>query len=256
MALRLYGGTYGCLAMDVEALVEVGFDAATAVASALAGLADWGPDARRPGHYKLDLAADEAALEVLHAAGLGSLSEESGRHHPDRALVAVVDPVDGSTNAHRGLPWYATSVCVVDGEGPLAAAVVNLATGARFWAVRGGGAFDDAGPLVPSGATEVRESIVALSGFPEAPLGCWQTRAFGACALDLCSVAAGKVDAFFDATRPAAHGPWDYLGGLLVCQEAGASVVDAEGADLVVISHLARRSPMAAATADLLGQLA
>ncbi len=242
--------------MEVEALVELGFDAAAAVAEALAGLADWGPAAGRPGQYKLDLAADEAALGVLHAAGLGSLSEESGRHHPDRALVAVVDPVDGSTNAHRGLPWYATSVCVVDGEGPLAAVVVNLATGARFWAVRGGGAFGDAGALVPSAATDVKESIVVLSGLPEVPPGCWQTRAFGACALDLCSVAAGTVDAFLDATRPAAHGPWDYLGGMLVCQEAGASVMDAGGADLVVLSHLARRSPVAAATVDLLRQIA
>ena len=241
--------------MDPSALVEVGFDAAAAVAAALDGLDAWGPVAGRPGQYRLDLAADEAALTVLHAAGLGSLSEESGRHHPERALVAVVDPVDGSTNAHRGIPWYATSVCVLDGEGPLAAVVVNLASGARFWATRGGGAFDDGGPLRPSGATEVKTSIVALSGLPETPLGCWQTRAFGACALDLCSVAAGRVDAFFDVSRPAAHGPWDYLGGLLVCREAGAPVVDPGGADLVVVSHQARRSPVAAATPQLLGEI-
>ncbi len=241
--------------MDADSLVAVGFDAAAAVAAALGGLTDWGPTPARPGQYKLDLAADEAALTVLHAAGLGSLSEESGRHHPDRPLVAVVDPVDGSTNAHRGLPWYATSVCVLDGDGPVAAAVVNLASGARFWATRGGGAFGDAGPLRPSRTTAVEEAIVGLSGLPTAPLGCWQTRAFGACALDFCSVAAGLIDAFVDATRPAAHGPWDYLGGLLVCREAGAPVVDAAGDDLVVATHQARRSPVAAATPELLGQL-
>lgn len=241
--------------MDASTLVEVGFDAAAAVAAALGDLGDWGPTAARGGQYKLDLAADEAALAVVHAAGLGSLSEESGRHHPDRPLVAVVDPVDGSTNAHRGLPWYATSVCVLDAGGPLAAVVVNLATGARFWAVAGGGAFGDAGPLVPSGATGLGEAVVALSGLPAEPLGCWQTRAFGACALDLCAVAAGRVDAFFDATSPAAHGPWDYLGGLLVCREAGAAIADAGGGDLVVVSHRVRRRPVAAATPELLGQL-
>lgn len=241
--------------MEPSSLVEVAFDAAAAVATAIAGLSDWGPNPDRPGQYKLDLAADEAALNVLHRAGLGSLSEESGRHHPDRPLTAVVDPVDGSTNAHRGLPWYATSVCVLDADGPLAAGVVNLASGFRFWATRGGGAFGDAGPLSPSGATAIGESIVALSGLPAVPLGSWQTRALGACALDLCAVAAGQLDAFVDATRPAAHGPWDYMGGLLVCREAGAQVVDALGSDLVVVEHSARRSPVAAASPDLLARL-
>ena len=241
--------------MDPLALVEVGFEAAAAVATALSGLDDRGLSHRRPGQYKIDLAADEAALAVLHGAGLGSLSEESGRHHPDRSLVAVVDPVDGSTNADRGLPWYATSVCVLDGDGPLAAAVVNLATGARFWATRGGGAFDDDGPLAPSGCTALGDSIIALSGLPPVALGWAQSRAFGACALDLCAVAAGRLDGYYDTTRPAAHGPWDYLGGLLVCREAGAQVVDPTGAELVVTDYDARRSPLAAATPQLIGQL-
>lgn len=243
------------MATDPGALVEVGFDTASAVADALGRLDDWGPNPGRPGQYKLDLAADEAALAVLHAAGLGSLSEESGRHHTDRALVAVVDPIDGSTNAHRGLPWYATSVCVLDGDGPLAAVVVNLASGSRFWATREGGAFSDAGPLRPSGATTLDEAVIAFSGLPPAHLGWSQMRAFGACALDLCAVAAGGLDAFCDATRPAAHGPWDYMGGLLVCREAGVPIIDAAAADLVVVDHRARRSPLAGATPELLGQL-
>ncbi len=241
--------------MDPSTLVEVGFEAAAAVAAALDALDDWGPVLTRPGQYKLDLVADEAALGVLHASGLGTLSEESGRHHADRPLTAVVDPVDGSTNAHRGLPWYATSICVVDGDGPLAAVVVNLASGARFWAVRGGGAFGGTGRLSPSGATRLEDSIVALSGLPAVPLGSWQTRSLGACALDLCAVASGALDAFVDVTRPAAHGPWDYLGGLLVCREAGVPVVDGDQAELVVLDHAARRSPVAAATPELLGQL-
>jgi myo-inositol-1(or 4)-monophosphatase len=241
--------------VDAGSLVEVGFDAAAAVAAALAKLGDLSPVTGRPGQYELDLAADEAALGVLHAAGLGTLSEESGRHHPERPLVAVVDPVDGSTNASRGIPWYATSVCVLDDAGPLAAVVVNLASGARFWATRGGGAFGDHGRLRCRATTDIGASIVALSGVPPVPLGWCQTRAMGACALDLCAVASGAFDGYFDATRPAAHGPWDYMGGLLVCGEAGALVVDAGGADLVVTDHRARRSPVAAATSELLGKL-
>ena len=60
----------------------------------------------------------------------------------------------------------------------------------------------------------------------------------------------GYVDCSFDA-----HGSWDYLGGMLVCLEAGACVVDAAGRDLVVLDHGARRTPVAAATPGLLDQL-
>ena len=68
---------------------------------------------------------------------------------------------------------------------------------------------------------------------PPGWLGWKQYRALGAAALDLCAVAAGVVDAYIDCSR-SAHGPWDYLGGLLVCTEAGAVVADADGRDLVV----------------------
>jgi fructose-1,6-bisphosphatase/inositol monophosphatase family enzyme len=63
-------------------------------------------------------------------------------------------------------------------------------------------------------------------------------------------VACGRVDAYVDAT-PSAHGPWDYLGGLLICAEAGAVVTDAEGRELVVLEHGARRTPVAAGTPEL-----
>jgi fructose-1,6-bisphosphatase/inositol monophosphatase family enzyme len=98
-------------------LLEVLDAAAGAVRTALDDLSDWGLADTRPGQYQSDLAADTAAVEVLVGAGLGVLSEESGLTEGDRDLLAVLDPVDGSTNASRGLPWFATSVCVLDGEG-------------------------------------------------------------------------------------------------------------------------------------------
>ena len=67
-------------------------------------------------------------------------------------------------------------------------------------------------------------------------------------------MAAGTLDGYLDCS-PSAHGSWDYLGGLLVCLEAGAPVVDAEGRDLVVLDHAARRTPVAAATPALLDGL-
>lgn len=239
--------------MDADAALAVLDEAAAAITASLGGLADWGEAGTRAGQYRSDLAADAAALAVLEPAGVGVLSEESGRHWDDRPVTVVLDPLDGSTNASRGVPWFGTSLCAVDGEGPLAALVVNLASGARYRAARGRGASADGREVVPSGAAAMATSIVGLSGLPPRWLGWKQYRALGAVALDLCAVADGVLDAYIDCS-PSAHGPWDYLGGLLVCTEAGAVVADAEGRDLVVLDHGARRTPVAAATPALLDE--
>ncbi len=238
--------------MTDDELLAVLHGAADAVAVVLGGLDDWGPAGTRPGQYRSDLVADDAAIEVLVRAGLGVLSEESGHRPATREdLVVVLDPVDGSTNASRGLPWYATSLCAVDDGGPRAAVVVDQASGVRFEAVRGGGARRDGRPVEPSGCEDLADAVVGLSGHPAEHLGWRQYRALGAAALDLCAVACGVLDAYVDCSADA-HGPWDYLGGLLVCREAGAEIVDAFGRDLVVVDHAARRTPVAAATPGLL----
>lgn len=237
--------------MRDDLLLEVLHDAAAAARAALDALVDWGDAGTRAGQYLSDLAADDAVLGVLDRAGVGAMSEESGLHHGEREVVVVVDPVDGSTNASRGLPWFATSLCAVDGDGPRAALVVDHASGACFEAVRGGGARVDGRLLQPSGATTLEESIVGLSGYPPWWFGWKQFRALGAVALDLCAVAGGRLDAYVDCS-PSAHGAWDYLGGLLICQEAGAVVADAWDRPLVTLDHQARRTPVAAATPELL----
>lgn len=240
--------------MDDAALLDVLHATVDAVAAALDGLADWGPAGTRPGQYRSDLAADAAALSVLTGAGLGVLSEESGITDGDRELLAVLDPLDGSTNASRGLPWYATSICVLDGAGPRAAVVANQAGGRRYQAVRGGGATCDGRPLVPSGRRSAAGALVAVSGLPRSRPPWGQTRSLGASALDICLVAEGVLDAFCDNVADA-HGPWDYLGGALVCREAGAAVADAAGRDLVTRDHGVRRTPVAAATPALLEEI-
>jgi fructose-1,6-bisphosphatase/inositol monophosphatase family enzyme len=235
-------------------LVELLHAAADAVVETLGKLGDWSLAGTQPGQYRSDLAADKTVVEVLTSAGLGVLSEESGLHHPERDIVVVVDPLDGSTNASRGLGWYATSLCAVDGEGPRASVVVDLPRGRRFEAVRGAGARLDGAAIEPSSATTLGDSVVGLSGYPAAPFGWRQYRVFGAVALDLCEVARGGLDAFVDCS-PSAHGSWDYLGGMLVCTEAGAMIGDAAGRELVILEHEARRTPLAAATPELFRQV-
>jgi fructose-1,6-bisphosphatase/inositol monophosphatase family enzyme len=228
--------------------------AADAIAASLGAVDDWGLAGTRVGQHHSDLAADVAGVAVLDRAGLGVLSEESGLLHADRPVLVVLDPLDGSTNAARGIPWYATSLCALDDAGLLAAVVLHLVSGVRYEAVRGGGARRDGVAIKPSGQTSLRRSIVGLSGFPPRWLGWNQYRALGAAALDLCAVADGVLDGYVDCSRDA-HGSWDYLGGLLVCQEAGAVVEEALGRDLVVREPTERRTPVAAATPALLAQL-
>lgn len=239
--------------MTEDHLLATLHDAASAAVAATERSGDFAlVDAAR-GQHVADVAADGAAVAVLVGAGLGVLSEESGRHHPDRPVCAVLDPLDGSTNASRGLPWFATSICAVDAEGPLAAVVVDQVSGARHEATRGGGARRDGTSITPTTVTGMAEAMVGLSGLPPHWLGWRQYRALGAVALDLCAVADGRLDAYVDCS-PSAHGAWDYLGGLLICREAGAVVDDAGGRDLVVLDHAARRTPVAAATPALLAE--
>ena len=240
--------------VDDDTLLALCHRVADAVPVALAPVEDWRPRGDRPGQYAIDLTADRAVLEVLEDAGIGVVSEESGVHRPGAPLVAVVDPVDGSTNAARGIPWYASSICVLDEAGPRVSVVANLANGVRYHAVRGAGAWRGTRRVEPSGCVSLAKAIVAISGMPSRHLGWAQFRAFGAAALELCAVADGTIDAFVVGTH-AALAPWDYLGAMLVCQEAGAVVGELEGRELVTKDHGARRSVVAAATTGLLGQL-
>ncbi len=237
--------------MDDATLLEVLHTTATAIADALADLEDWGLAGTSAVQYRHDLVADAAGLAVLEEAGIGVLSEESGSRALDRDLVVVIDPVDGSTNASHGIPWYATSLCAVDVEGPLAALVVNQASGERFEAVRDGGARKDGEPIAPSGCERLDRAIVGFSGYPPRYLGWSQYRCLGAAALDLCAVAEGVLDGYA-VIGGSTLGSWDYLGGMLVCTEAGAVVAEAEGRDLVTLSHTERRAPFAGATPALL----
>lgn len=235
-------------------MLAVLHQAADAVATVLATVEDWGLSGQRDGQYLADLATDVAALDVLRAAGLGILSEESGAEPREGAPTVIVDPLDGSTNASRGVRWYATSMCAVDAAGPLAALVADQASGRRFSATRGGGAYVDGVPVRPTSCAALGSAIVGLNGWPSRHLGWAQYRAFGAAALDLCLVACGVLDGYVDCTTDS-HGVWDYAAAALICVEAGVTIGDAHGRDLIVADHATRRTPIAAATGPLFEDL-
>ena len=239
---------------DLPRAADVLLAAADAVAVVLAGNTDWGPSGLRDSQYAVDLDADAACLDVLYAAGYRVLSEESGVTGPpgsDGAPIVIVDPLDGSTNASRGVPWFASALCLVDGDGPAVGVVVNHATGDRFVGLRGGGAERNGQSIRPSGVTRIADAIVGVSGLPGHHYGWSQFRALGASAPDICAVACGVTDAWCDM-HDSGHGVWDYMASIVIIEAAGGVAGEVLGRDLCVLDHTARRAPIVAATPELL----
>jgi len=238
-----------------DSILEVLHEVADAVRVVLDQNTDWGLSGKRKSQYQVDLACDEAALAILHGAGCQVLSEESGVTGGDGndSLFVVMDPLDGSTNASRGVKWFATALAVLDQDGLRASLVANQASSTDRWtAIRGGGAFKNGSGIQPTSCTELGKAIVGVSGIVKVKPGWAQFRALGAAALDLCLVAEGVTDGWIDFNS---HGGWDYMASLLVCREAGVAVGEFNDRELVVRDHAERRTMVAAATEELLANL-
>jgi fructose-1,6-bisphosphatase/inositol monophosphatase family enzyme len=242
---------YASRVLDTE-LLQLMRHAAAAAGEAIQGQQGRGFSGERATQYFLDLTADKAAVDVLVAGGLRVLSEESGTTGTG-PLVCVLDPIDGSTNCDRGIPFFSTSACVLDDDGMRCAVVVNHATGTRYEAVRGQGATRDGFPIRASSVREISEAIIGFSGLPATYGGWAQFRALGSASLEICAVADGSLDGYTVAAYSRLS-PWDYLGGMLVALEAGATVIDLDGAELVEASD-ARRRPLATGTPELADEL-
>lgn len=214
-----------------------------------------GPVATKSTPTDLVTATDRAIEQRLVSQILGRrpgdaiLGEESGERRAGGARVRwVLDPIDGTVNFVLGLPQYAVSVAAeLDGE-VVAGAVANPASGEVFHAVRGGGAWlrrdgvldPDRPDVVLRGPRAVSlDRAVVATGFGYdvtqrarqaavvaqllARVG--DVRRLGAAALDLCFVAAGRLDAYFEAGLHA----WDHAAGGLIAQEAGCVVAGLDG---------------------------
>lgn len=154
----------------------------------------------------------------------------------------VVDPLDGTTNFLHGHPMHCASVGVVEAGWPVAGAVVSSATGERWWGSSGRGAFLD-GRLVHVSSTESLSSALIATGFPfkaleHLPLYLAQMdrvlrsaagiRRLGSAAMDLCYLACGRVDAFWELDL----GPWDVAAGIAILEAAGGMITALSGEPL------------------------
>ncbi|WP_336924109.1 inositol monophosphatase family protein [Aquipuribacter sp. SD81] len=194
-------------------------------------------------------AADEAAERLLrdllaeHRPDDGVLGEEEGVTAGTSGLTWVLDPLDGTVNYLYGLPAYAVSVAVARGDDPaswtvLAGAVHDAAHGGTFSAALGGGADLDGQPLRVSGCTRLEQCLLSTGFSYRSEVRAEQgallahllprvrdVRRGGSAALDLCAVAAGRLDAHMERGL----NPWDHAAAGLVVTEAGGLVHGPDG---------------------------
>ncbi|MDH3296875.1 MAG: inositol monophosphatase [Gemmatimonadota bacterium] len=228
--------------LDAE-LLDVALAAAEAAAdvhAAFAGRIDpssWREKGRSDFVTEVDLEAERRILETIQARfpGHAILAEEGGGSGPkppsNESVRWIIDPLDGTTNWLHGYPEYAVSIAAQDTDGLRVGVVLNSATGECFEAARGAGARRDGEPIHVSNLCEVGLALVG-TGFPFKRLdllpaylesfatvlrGTAGIRRSGAAALDLCDVACGRLDAFFEFHLM----PWDVAAGALIVSEAG-----------------------------------
>ena len=188
--------------------------------------------------------------------GDGFLGEEGGRTDRTTSLTWVVDPIDGTVNYLYGIPQYAISIAVVEGDPTpgnwteLAGVVINAASGREFTATRGGGAFSDGVPLAVNRPESLGQSLLSTGFSYSQTIRTQQAqvmarvmphirdiRRMGAASLDLTAIAAGQLDIYFERMLQ----PWDHAAGVLIAREAGAEIRGWNGSapdiDWLLASH-------------------
>ena len=209
----------------------------------------------------MDTAAESLIRDRLTAARPddGFFGEEGSRTAGTSGVTWIVDPLDGTVNYLYGLPSYAVSIAAsldrhggpgdggaTEGAGEAAGEAGTVVAGAVFcpptgelWtATRGGGAFLDGSPIRVNQATELAQALVGTGFWYDAELRARQAalltrvlprvrdiRRIGSAAVDLCGVACGRLDAFYETGL---H-PWDHAAGVLVAEEAGARAGGPDG---------------------------
>ena len=196
-----------------------------------------------------------AALEKAHTQGesFTLISEELGiRKFGAGEKIVLVDPIDGSNNAKSGIPFFSTSLALLNGETLSTLAVgyiINLAVGDEFWAVRAQGAYKNGRRI----RTSPRDGITVVAieaSSPKADLPriapllghAQRIRCFGSTALDLAYLASGALSVFATATASRA---FDYAAGMLILEEADGVITDLEGTSLDhIVVGLERTVPL------------
>ena len=228
--------------MNLESLKTIGIEAAREGAQAAHSLLGKIKHIQKKGEIDLLTEADiESEKRIItkireHFPEHSFLAEEGGGNDQSGRHQWIIDPIDGTTNFSHAIGHYAVSIALaVDGR-ILIGIVLNPETDELFTAVKGQGAFLNNRPIKVSGIASVSDSLLA-TGFPynfkeilEQVMtrfsNCLQAaqgiRRYGSAALDLCYVACGKFDGYWEQNLK----PWDTAAGFLIAEEAGAKITD------------------------------
>ncbi|MDH5371958.1 MAG: inositol monophosphatase, partial [Acidimicrobiia bacterium] len=190
-----------------------------------------------------DLQSEQAILTVIHAHRPHDaiLAEEGNRNKPGSGRRWIIDPLDGTVNFISGVPHFAVSIGLWDGDSPLVGVVVDVMRDDLFAASRGNGTTLNGKPITVSDGADLGSSLL-VTGFPydrqeradaytapvaEALRVARGVRRFGSAALDLAWVAAGRMDGYWEFGLK----PWDVAAGILLVTEAGGRVTNESGGE-------------------------
>lgn len=196
-----------------------------------------------------DHASEKAIIDVIHKhfPGHQVLGEESGAIVQDSNYKWIVDPIDGTINFAHGIPLNCVSIAIEHEKEIILGAVYNPHLKEFYFAEKGKGAFLNDKPIRVSEQTKAINACL-VTGFPytyinmsNGPLEIFErfvrkgvpVRRLGSAAIDLCWVAAGRFDGFYEHKLE----PWDSAAGYLIVEEAGGKVTDHAGGPFSVYQH-------------------
>jgi myo-inositol-1(or 4)-monophosphatase len=168
----------------------------------------------------------------------GILAEEGFSKKGASAFTWVIDPIDGTNNFIHRIPFFCVAIAVLKDGAPLLGVCRNPVGGETFWAQAGRGAFKNGAPIRVSRTSRMIDSLIA-TGFPydqddlTSLLARFERvlrkargiRRMGSAALDLCMVACGSLDGFWEQGLK----PWDMAAGVVILREAGGTVTCIDG---------------------------
>jgi myo-inositol-1(or 4)-monophosphatase len=188
-----------------------------------------------------DFKSQETMVSRLrtHFPDADFLVEESGIERRLSPYCWVLDPLDGTTNFVHGFPFFCVSLALICEDVPLLGIVHNPELEETYWAIKGKGAFFNSRPIRVSSLPKVSQSLLAtgfpynirkthkpiLKRFEQVILRGQGVRRPGSAALDLCLVARGVMDGFWEQFLK----PWDTAAGAFIVEEAGGRISDFSG---------------------------
>ena len=228
-----------------EKLLDVAVEASLAASGLIMEALQKPKTSNHKGTTDLVTATDLESEKIIKAIIKASfsdhsfLAEETGKETSESNYLWVIDPLDGTTNFVHGYPSFGVSIGVYFNREPIASAIIEMPTLKLYTAIKGKGAFCEGKEIHASKTSSLQDSLL-VTGFGyehgenwEKNMGLFRhftditqgVRRLGAAAIDMCHVACGKADAYWEYDIK----PWDIGAGILIAKEAGCIVSDFTG---------------------------